>query len=117
MSLVDRVKAAHRKAMDAVSERILVRRYTGVSNRSRFDAEVRGRVWDYEPNEIAGPIEEGDRRVRVLVEDMIAAQIPLDLREGDKVVVRGKELNIEAADDNTHRVAGVLIAYELQVRG
>jgi hypothetical protein len=108
----------YRRAMDVAGETILIRRYTGTgTSRPRFDASVRARVVDFEPHELVGAIVQGDRKLIVLAEDMIAAQIPLDLRKGDKAVVRGRELNIEAADDSTRRIAGVLIAYELQVRG
>lgn len=103
--------------MDIAGETIVIRRYTGAgTNRPRFDAPVRARVMDYVPHELVGSIVQGDRKLIVLAEDMVAAQIPLDLRAGDKVVVRGKELNIQAANDNTRRIAGELIAYELQVR-
>lgn len=114
----EEIKATYRRDMDAVGETVLIRRYTGTgSARPRFDAAVKARVVDYEPKDLVGLIQQGDRKLIVLAEDLIAAQIPLDLRKGDKSVVRGKELNIEAADDSTRRVAGVLIAYELQVRG
>lgn len=113
----DEARDSYRRAMDVAGETILIRRYTGAgTNRPRFDATVRARVVDYVPHELIGTVVQGDRKLIVLVEDMVAAQIPLDLRAGDKVVVRGKELNIQAADDNTRRIAGELIAYELQVR-
>ena len=48
---------------------------------------------------------------------MVAARAGAAKPSDILLVVRGKELNIEAADDNTRRVQGVLIAYELQVRG
>lgn len=113
----DSIRASYRRAMNDVGETVTIRRYTGTGpNRPRFDADVMARVTDYEPHEIVGSIAQGDRKLIVLAEDLIAAQVA-DLRKGDKVVVRGKELNIEAVDDNTRRAAGVLIAYELQVRG
>lgn len=114
----EQIAADYRRAMDAVGEVVAFRRYTGAgANRPRFDADIRARVMDYTPDELIGTIVQGDRKLIVLAEDMIAAQVPLDMRKGDKIVVRGKELNIEAVDDNTRRVQGVLIAYELQVRG
>ncbi|MGE0290328.1 MAG: hypothetical protein AB7I42_24910 [Bradyrhizobium sp.] len=114
----DESRADYRATMDRVGEVVLIRRYTGSGqNRPHFDAEVRARVMGYEPTELVGGVIQGDRKLIVLAEDMIAAQVPLDLRKGDKAVIRGKECNIEAADDNKRRVAGALIAYELQVRG
>lgn len=114
----DSIKADYRRMMDKAGETITIRRYTGSGpNRPFFDAPVRARVVDYEPHELVGTIQQGDRKLIVLAEDLATAQVPLDLRKGDKAVVRGRELNIEAADDNTRRVQGVLIAYELQARG
>lgn len=114
----DGVKAAYRRGMDAAGEVVTFRRYSGAgANRSFFEAEVRARVVDYQPKELVGSIQQGDRRVILLAEDMIAAQVPLDIRKGDKIIVRGKELNVESPNDNTRRIRGVLIAYELQVRG
>lgn len=114
----DQIKIGYRSAMDVAGETVVFRRYTGAgANRPRFDTDVRARVVDYMPDELVGTIQQGDRKLIVLADDLIGAQVPLDLRKGDKIVVRGKELNIEAVDDNTRRVQGVLIAYELQVRG
>ena len=114
----DEAKDSYRRAMDVAGEQIVIRRYTGTgANRPFFDATVRARVMGYEPHEIVGIVQQGDRRIILLAEDMVAAQIPLALTNGDKVVIRGEELNIEGANDNTRRIQGVLIAIELQVRG
>lgn len=111
-------KDAYRRAMKDAGWTVLFRRYTGTgTNRPRFDVPVRARIVDYQPHELSGLIVQGDRKAILLVEDMVAAQVPLDIRKGDKIVDRGKELNIEAPDNNTRRVQGELIAYELQVRG
>ncbi|MGD9880458.1 MAG: hypothetical protein AB7F22_10615 [Reyranella sp.] len=112
------VKASYRRAIDQAGEPLTVRRYTGAgASRPRVDVSVRGRVVDYRPDELVGTIQQGDRMIILLVEDLVAAQFPMPLRKGDKIVVRGRELNIEDPDDNTRRVAGVLIAYELRARG
>lgn len=114
----DSVKSAYRRMLDIVGEPVLIRRYTGAgTNRPKFDATVQARVTEYDPSELIGSIQQGDRKLIVLADDLIEAQFALPLRKGDKAVVRGRELNIEAPDDNTRRVNGVLIAYELQVRG
>ncbi len=114
----DSVKASYRQAIVAAATTVVVRRYTGTGeNAPFFDVSVGARVVGYEPHELLGLIQQGDRRVIMLAEDLSDAQFPLPLRKGDKVLVRGRELNIEAVDDNTRRVQGVLVAYELQVRG
>ena len=112
------LKASYRRAMNEAGETVKIRRYTGAgSNRPWFECEVMARVTGFEPEELVGAIVQGDRKLIVLAEDLIAAQFPLPIVKGDRAIVRGKELNIEAADDSTRRVAGVLVAYQLQVRG
>lgn len=115
----DSIKASYRRMLDAVGEPVYLRRYVGAGpNRPRFDyGPITARVTEYSPAELVGNIEQGDRMAILLAEDVIAAELPVPLVTNDKLVVRGKELNIQAVDDNTRRVRGVLIAYELQVRG
>ncbi len=113
-----RNKFRWRAAVKRNGEPVLIRRYTGSgTNRPRFDVEVRGRVKGYEPTQLIGSITQGDRRVLILQEDLIKAQLALPITTNDKCVVRGRELAIQAADDNTHRDGTELIAWELQVRG
>jgi hypothetical protein len=52
-----------------------------------------------------------------LVDDLISAGFSLPVTKNDKAIVRGKELNIQSVDDNTRRIEGVIIAYEIQARG
>lgn len=110
--------ASYRRMMTDRGETVALRRYSGSGpDRPWFDAEARAVVSGYRPEELAEGIVQGDQKLIVLAEDLVAAQFPLPLLKGDKAIVRGRMLNIEAADGNTRRVAGVLIAWELQVRG
>lgn len=111
-------RSAYRRLIDQVGEEILVRRYTGAgANRPRFDVPVMARVSDYGPAELIGEVKQGDRRVVVLVEDLIRAQFKMPIRVTDNAVVRGREMAIQAVDDSTRRVGATLVAYELRVRG
>ncbi len=112
------LKAAYRRLIDQVGEVVIIRRYTGSgANRPHYDTTVKARVIDDVPHVNIGTIQQDDKKLILLAEDLATGQIPLPLRNGDKAVIRGKEHNIEKADDNTRRVQGVLIAYELQCRG
>lgn len=116
----DEIKVSYRRMIDEVGEDILIRRYTGTGqNRPYFDATVRARVAGYAPSEMVGDIKQGDRKVIALAEDLIAAQVALPLAPSAnlKVVARGREMDVKAVDDSTRRVAGVLIAIEMQVAG
>lgn len=102
-------------------EIVSIRVYTGAgASRPRFDYEgLRARVVEFNPDELVGTIVQGDRKVIVLAEDVTAAGVPLPFAIGTntKMVIRGKELAIKAVDDNTRRLGGELIAYEMQVGG
>lgn len=109
------VTASYRQSLDTL---VTIRRYSGAGiNRPRFDAAVQARVTGYAPAELVDGIQQGDRKVIVLADDLLRAQFSLPLKRGDKVVLRGAELNIEAADDSTRRVGGELIAIEIRARG
>lgn len=100
-------------------EDILIRRYPGVGvGQTPVDRECRCRIVGYAPDELVGAITQGDRKVIVLAEDLAGESPPFLITKSDKVVDRAsKELAILGVDDNTRRVAGELIAYELHVRG
>ena len=110
------VKASYRRDLKEI---VTIRRYTGSgANRPRFDAEnIAARVAGYTPHELIGTIIQGDRKIIVLVDDLIQRQFALPVTTNDKVVVEGKELAIIAVDGSTRKVDDVLIAYELQARG
>lgn len=99
-------------------EPVLVRRYSGSGpHRPHFDALCLAHVAGYQPAELAGDIQQGDRRVIVLVEDLLARQFPMPVTVNDKIVIRGRECTIRMLDDSTRRLGTMLIAYEARVRG
>lgn len=110
--------ASHRRMLGQVGEQITLRRFTGSgTNRPYFDVTVTARVVAFEPKDLVGGIQQGDRKLIVLAQDLFDAQWPAPPKKGDAAIVRGKTLNVEAVDDNTRRIHGELIAYEIQVRG
>lgn len=118
MSDAARVKAAYKRSLTRVGQTISVRRYSGTGPaRAKVDTPAKARVTGYDPEELIGTIVQGDRKVIVLVEDLIENGFTLPVTTNDKLVVDGKELAIQAVDGNTRKVAGVLIAYEIQARG
>lgn len=101
-------------------ETVFIRRYTGVGpNRPRYDVPVRARVVGYDPTFLGvGFVEQGDRHIIFLAEDLLAGGFVLPVTTNDKAVVKGRELAIIAPDDATRRAdGGVLVAFDLQVRG
>ena len=120
------IKADYRNHLAATGEMVTIRRYTGTgTNRPKIDRPVLARIAGYGPNELVGTIQQGDRRVIALAEDVTKPTtdsppqtLTLPITTGDKIVTRdGKELQIIACDDSTRRVHGELIALEIQARG
>lgn len=107
-------RASYADAIAAVGETVTLRRGTTAPF---TDADARARVRGYEPQELIGTITVGDREIIVLAADLEAAGWPVPPKTTDKVIVRGKQLSIKAADDSTVRVAGVIVAYLLTASG
>jgi hypothetical protein len=116
------ISAANWKAiyvkLIGVGEPIVIKRYTGTgTNRPSTSVTVRGRVLNYQADELTGTIQQGDRHVIILADDLEAGGFPIPIVPGDKCIIRGKECQIMAPDDNTRRYGGELVGYDLQVRG
>lgn len=115
MSDAERIAAQYKRSFDRVGEDIAIRRYSGTGQSRTFaDTTTRARVTGYEPKELVGTVQQGDRKL-IALPTPLASILPLTT--ADKVVVRGKELAVVAVDDSTRRVGGTLIALEIQVRG
>src|SRR5262245_1224085 len=111
-------KQSYSENMDAAGETISVRRFTGSGvGRTHVDTDVRARVTGYQERELVGTIQQGDRKIIMLVDDLIAAGFAVPVTANDKIVLRGTMISIVSVDDSTRRLQGVLIAYELQARG
>ncbi len=111
-------RASYRRMMDQAGETVLVRIYSGAGDaRVSTDYAAKARVTGYAPDELVGDVRQGDRKLIIPHEELATQDFPSAAVVGNKVVVRGKELRIEALDDSTRRIAGQLIAYEIRARG
>lgn len=113
------VKEIYRQVIGEFGEAVSLRRYSGTgNNRTATDYPVGARVTEYRPDELIGGIVQGDRLVIVLAADVASTgfQLPF-VATADKLVVRGRELAIKAIDDNTRRIAGEIVAYEIRAGG
>jgi hypothetical protein len=114
----EQIKADYRAALDEVGEVITIRRFTGTGpNRPKFEVNVRARVTGFQPQEMIGGIQQGDRKAIVLHEDLVNAGFALPITNADFAVVQGRQHAIVAPDNATRRVAGETIAYELVIKG
>lgn len=108
-------KAMYRRQIDTHGETITLRR-VNPSPAAATTQDVRARVLGYAPEELVGAVQQGDRKIIVLAEDIGAFPVPFR-RAFDQVLLRGAQLTVQDFDDSTRRVAGELIAYELRARG
>ncbi|MFN4283514.1 MAG: hypothetical protein ACK4NA_12830 [Alphaproteobacteria bacterium] len=115
----DQVVAAYARGLMQGGITVTLRRYSGSGeSRTTTDAaNIRARLLGYAPEELVAPVQQGDSRVIVLAQDLADLSWPMPPRRGDAVIVSGKELLVENVDYNTRRIAGVLVAYDMQVRG
>lgn len=102
------------RALQDHGEPVIVRRITGDTT---TDVTVQARVMGYRPEELTGDIDQGHRKVILMPDWLVAANWPLPIKKGDQIVIRNKQTTVEIVDDNTRRIAGELIAYELSVSG
>lgn len=114
------IRAQYRRIMDRhVGEAVLIRRFQGTGRApGHFDhGPVMARPKGYAPEQLVGAVKQGDVWLIVLAEDIEATGIALPITREDRIVLRGRELAIEEIDGNTRSVQGVVIAWELRVRG
>ena len=77
---------------------------------------LRCRITGFQPDDVVVDLQQGDRKVILLADDVAAAGLA-PLKRASKLLWNGKILTVKSIDDATRRVGGVLIAYELQVAG
>lgn len=108
--------SANRFLFGEFGETVKIRRFSGSgTSRTHADTSLSAIVTEYEPKELVGSIQQGDRKVGILANDALISLLPVTLEDG--CVVRGKKLSIISIDDNTNRDGDTLLTLDLQVRG
>lgn len=114
MSPVEAI-AALDHANQIAGEDVVLRRYLGPLLANPVDVTCRATVRGYTAAELVGGIAEGDRLAILSPTEATAASWPLPPRRGDKLVIGGRETNIEHPDNIT--MGGALVRMNLRVRG
>jgi hypothetical protein len=73
------------------------------------------RVDDFAPHEIAGAVQQGDRRVIICNAEIAAAGWPGPPRRGDQLIIDGRTTTIQGCA--TLRIGSEVVRHTLQVRG
>jgi hypothetical protein len=121
--LADRATASYRRALAYVGSPtdVTIRRYSGTGgSRTSVDyGPVSARVLKADPAVLEGAIQQARQTLILMAQDLVDLDVPLPppLRNSDVAVIRGREFKLLKVDDNTRRVAGTLVAYELEVEG
>lgn len=112
--------ASHRRLLNGTGTRVSVTvlRLSGTGpSPTTTSATVDGRAMNFDPTEFAGPMQQGDRNVLIMMDDLAAQSFPVPLQLTDFVVISGKRLKIKALDLDTRRIEGRTVAAELTVGG
>ena len=122
----DSALSSYRRCLKSVWEMVVLRRYVGTGEgRSKTDASALARVNDIPVagaygevrEELAGSMPQQGYTVIVLAQDLVDAAWPVPPKRNDKVIVRGKEMNVESVGSNNRRIGGSIVAWDLTVRG
>jgi len=79
--------------------------------------EILARVRDFKPDELVGGIVQGDRQAVIPAAVLESTGWPGAPARGDQIVDNGRTMTVQAVDDSTRRIAGIVIGYNLTVRG
>lgn len=102
----------YRRQMAVNSEPMFLRR-SGVS-----DAPVRGKPYSPTVSDLTGSTQQSRRMVLIMAEDVERSGFPTPFQaKVDRIVWNGAVLPILSVDDAKRRIAGVVIAYEIEVSG
>ena len=102
--------AQYARLFDMGGRRVTLRRNMGNSPAIEV-ANVRARIRGFKPEEIAGGIDVGQRKILILAEDIPASFLPM--RQNDRVIVDGITMVFATRpDDQTHRDGELLLAID-----
>jgi hypothetical protein len=68
----------------------------------------------YQEGDLIGTIDQDDRKLLLLFSDL--DNLGIVPKRGDRVDRKGQLMTVQAVDDSTRSIQGVLMAYELRVR-
>ncbi len=117
------IRASYRQGFAQRAEPVILRRFTGpgpslsapppYADYQPILAVLRG---GGESGQIGG-LPNGRHAILLLAEDVERADMAPGPRKDDRILVGGRTLTIAESDDDTRRIAGILMAYEVQAEG
>lgn len=111
-----RALATYRRMIEAFGETVTLRRLNP-SPAAATEVTMRARVTGYDPVELVEGVQQGERLVVLMAEDVGSFPVPIEMGGRDRIVIRGTVTTPVAVDDSTRRIGSVLIAYGVRVIG
>lgn len=99
-------KAALARQLRAHGEQISLVRSAGTF------PDLWARIMGFDPDELTAGIDQGSRKVILEAEGLA-----IEPAKGDFLLIRGRKLAILSVDSDTRRLAGEIIAYEIEAKG
>ncbi len=108
-------EAAYSREMDVNGDTVAIRR---AGTPATLYGPIRALIMTYTEQELTGNMQEGDRKVLMLANDVVASGIPLPiLAKQDRLLFGTSTFVVQYVDETSHRTGGQLLAYELRVSG
>lgn len=115
MNLVAWTKKQYKKEL---RETVYVRRLANYGDSPPHqDYSARARVTRHAPQELVGAVQQFELLAIVYADDLTEGGLTLPITNRDKLVVGSRVHGIVSADDNTRKVYGTLIAFEIRASG
>ncbi len=108
---VERIQAM----IDRAGQTVILRRITGTTTQVWYDVVAKASVRGYRPDELIGPVQQGDREVIMAPQAMVLAGWPLPPRRNDKAIIDGVVTNVENVEIRHFREE--IAFYVLRCRG
>ena len=93
---------------------VVLRRLSGTQG-IPFDAKVTASIRGYQPQELVGPVQQGDRELTIGPGELQDRQWPIPPRRNDKAIIDDVVCNVEAVE--TRHLGESVAFYVLRVRG
>ena len=101
--------------INRAGQTVTLRRVAGTTSQTFTDVAAKASVRGYQPHELVGPVQQGDREVTIGVWEMLVAGWPMPPRRNDKAIIDGVTTNVEAAEARHFRED--IAFYVLRCRG
>ena len=84
--------------INRAGQTVTLRRVAGTTSQTFTDVAAKASVRGYQPHDLVGPVQQGDREVTIGTGEMLAAGWPTPPKRNDKAIIDGVTTNVEATE-------------------